>query len=221
MLDSYIKNRGTTKTLTYHDNHSNVNQVNWDADYDGKVANISVDIENNGRQKHYDVRLDNEDLANILNVPSINAPLERRLKRDAKLRTFYHNPNMYRIEIDNLRSPPPLLQAPHLMQKAPQIVNLNEINNTNKSIESLLESIRKPPPRISSPLPNEEYIVPLTINSKPMEKYTLTPKRRHRKIKTHKTHKAYKKIKSHSKTTSISKSRRQKKKSSRLTFPFL
>ena len=83
MQDIYIKNSGITKTLI-HSNNNNKNEINeikWDADYDGNVANISLDFNNNG-MSHYDMKFDNEDLANILNVPTINIPLEKRLKRD-------------------------------------------------------------------------------------------------------------------------------------------
>jgi len=51
---------------------------------------------------------------------------------------------------------------------------------------------------ISSPLSNEEFIVPLTIDKKTIGKYTLTPRRKHKKPKTHITHRVYKKHKSRS-----------------------
>ena len=40
MLDTYIKNRGSTKTIIHDNNKNNVNVIKWDADYDGKEANI-------------------------------------------------------------------------------------------------------------------------------------------------------------------------------------
>jgi len=201
MLDTYIKNRGATKTLIYNNNRNNVNEINWDADYDGEVANISLDLQNNGRQKHYDVTLDNEDLANILNVPSVNMPLDRRLKRDFKKP---YDPNMYKIEFEELKSPP-------LMPIAPQ-------RKSEKTIEELLETVRQTPLHISSPAPNEEFIIPVSLHNNSVDKYTLTPKRRHRKIRSHKIRKVYKKLKSNSKSSSSksssSKSRKYKKKSS-------
>jgi hypothetical protein len=192
MLDTYIKNRGATKTLIYNNNQNDVNEINWDADYDGKVANISLDLQNNGRQKHYDVTLDNEDLANILNVPSVNMPLDRRLKRDFKQP---YDPNMYKIEFEDLKSSP-------LMPLTPQ-------RKSEKSIEELLETIQQEPLHISSPAPNEEFIIPVTLHNN-----SLTTKRRHRKIRSHKIHKVYKKPKSSSSKSSSSKSRKYRKKSS-------
>ena len=190
MLDTYIKNRGTTKTLMYDNNQNTINEINWDADYDGNTANISLDLQNNGKHQHYDIMLDNEDLANILNVPSIQSPLETRLRNDFIKPTVRYNPNIYKIEFENF-TPPPLIPKQY----------------TNK----LLETAGQTPLHISSPLPNEEFIIPLTINKKSSNKYTLTPKRRHRRSKTHKTYKVYKK---HS---SSSKSKRSKKKSSRIS----
>jgi len=207
MLDTYIKNRGATKTLIYNNNHNAVNEINWDADYDGKVANISLDLQNNRRLKHYDIRLNNEDLANILNVPSVNMPLDRRLKRDFKHKSFMHEPNMYKIEFEDFKSPP-------LMPHAPQ-------RKSEKSIEELLETIQQPPLHISSPAPNEEFIIPVTLhnNYNSLDKYTFSPKRQHRKIRSHKIHKVYKKpksssSKSSSSKSSSSKSRKYRKKSS-------
>ena len=60
MQDIYIKNSGITKTLI-HSNNNNKNEINeikWDADYDGNVANISLDFNNNG-MIHYDMKFDN------------------------------------------------------------------------------------------------------------------------------------------------------------------
>lgn len=163
MLNTYIKNHGYI-----HNNNSNhINSLNWDLDYDGNTANISVNTINNGKHKHYDVALDNKDLAHILNINSINKPIDERLLTD-----FYENNSLieepYLIE----------LPSPELKPRQPLFTELID-------------------KRISSPLPNEEFIVPLTIDkdSKKIH-YTLTPKKKHKKHKTHITHRAYKKSKS-------------------------
>jgi len=178
MLDTYIKNRGVTKTIIHDNNHNSINEINWDADYDGNVANISIDLTDNGRHGHYNVTLDNNDLANILNVPSVTLPIDKRLKRDFKQNTFRHDPNLYQVQFDNVKS---------------------------QSIQELLQSEKPTYTHISSPLPNEELIVPLTINEKTIDNYTLTPRRRHRRMKSHKTHRVYKRPKSASKKRTRSK----------------
>ena len=211
MLDTYIKNRGTTKTLIHDNNHNVVNEIDWDVDYDGKTANISLDLQNNGKKKHYDVTLDNKDLANILNVPSVNLPLEKRLRRDFKKPSCRDYSKMYKIEFDDIKSPPLIPIAPHKKNKP--------------SIEELLESINQPANYINSPLPNQELIVPLTIDdNNSQDLYTFTPKKQHKKIRTHKTYKVYKKPKSTPKPkskTATSKHRRNTKKTTSRVFSFL
>ena len=82
MLNTYIKNRGTTQTLVNNNNQKQFNQINWDADYDGQIANISVTSDTDGNKNHFDIKLDNEDLANMLNIPSVSTPIDKRLQMD-------------------------------------------------------------------------------------------------------------------------------------------
>lgn len=170
MLNTYIKNRGTTKTIVHSNNHNHVNQTNWDVDYDGDVANISINTNTDGDQRQFNFTLDNEDLANILNVQSIDVPIDKRLKMDFEYP--YYSPEKTFIEL-----PPPPKMIEHKIPAATI-------------------------PHISSPVTGEELIIPLTIDKKTIDNYTLTPKRRHRKAKTHVTHKVYKKPKTNSKTKS-------------------
>ena len=191
MLNTYIKNRGTTKTILHNNNKNHINQINWDADYDGDVANISINTDNDGIRDHFDIKLDNQDLANILNIQSVNMPIHKRLKNDFKEASYMSEP--YYIE----------LPTPEIQPRTP------------KSVEELLSR------HISSPLQNEELIIPLTIDQKSTDKYTFTPKRRHRKLKTHVSHKAYKKYKSNiqsKKSKSKSKTNSSRKNSSIINF---
>lgn len=176
MLDTYIKNRGISKTIIHNNNHNESSQVKWDADYDGDSANISLDMMDNGLTKHYDIKLTNDDLASILNVPSIETSLDKRLLNDFNRRDI-SKPEMYKIEMDDIQP--------------------NVIPFTRDS--PLLEFIKPPQPNythISSPLPNEEFIIPVKIDNKSMDNYKFTPKRRHKHTRTHKTYQVYKKPKS-------------------------
>jgi len=181
MLNTYIKNRGITKTILHNNNENQVNQINWDADYDGNIANISVNTNTNGKHNHYNITLDNEDLANILNVESVDMPLHKRLKNDFKDTPYI--PKVQYIELPTNTSEP-------------------------KHVEEIFTK------HISSPLPNEELIIPLTINKKTTNKYTLTPKKRHKKLKTHITHRAYKKHKNLKRFKSMSNNHSRKKSAS-------
>ena len=61
MLNTYIKNRGITQTILHENNKNHFNQVNWDADYDGDIANISVNSNIDGKRDRFDISLDNEE----------------------------------------------------------------------------------------------------------------------------------------------------------------
>ena len=199
MLNTYIKNRGHSETIFHNNNKNKFNEIDWEADYDGKTANISVTSDIKGRKRHYDIKLDNDDLANILNVSSVQTPIHKRLEQDFNEPVFRNDPLVYQIELPNFKTP-------HMTPAANYINKLE-----TPSIDELLES-DTPDSYLSSPLPNEELIIPLALDKKTVDKYTLTPKRRHKKIKTHNTYKVYKKRKSpSSKSKSKTKSLRKKR----------
>lgn len=166
MLNTYITNQGMTQTVVHKPNRNYINQTNWDADYDGNVANIYLSTNTDGKTRTMDVRLDNNDLANLLNIQTVNMPIHQRLKMD-----FERPQEPLYIE----------LPTPGLESRSP------------KTVEELIAS--NPSLGISSPLSNEEFIIPVTINRKTADKYTRTTKRQHRRKKTHVTHKYYKKRK--------------------------
>ena len=82
-MTTYIKNKGITQTF-FQDNHHHKksSQIKWDADYNGKHANINVDVQNNGKKNKYRMQLNNKDLAKLLSIPSVNQPLDQRLHND-------------------------------------------------------------------------------------------------------------------------------------------
>jgi len=197
MLNTYIKNRGLTQTIIHKNNQNQFNEINWDADYDGNNANISVTSNKNGRQNNFNISLDNQDLANILNVPSINMPLHKRLQMDFEKPIFKHDPSMYQI------------QLPHANMNKQMLEESSSVKPSVASIEELFHKNH-----LSSPLSNEELIIPLTIDGKSQDNYTFTPKRHHKHKKTHKTYRVYKKIKSDSKKSKSRKSKKSSKTSS-------
>ena len=197
MLNTYIKNRGLSQTIMNNNNHINFNELLWDADYDGNNANINVSSNNNGHKKRYNLNLDNHDLANMLNIPSINMPIHKRLQMDFEQPVFRNEPRVLQIELPKMKTPETLIDN-------------NMVSSFDESpITSLLESA-SPTSYLSSPLPNEELLVPITIDENTLDKYTLTPKRRHRHKKTHKTYKVYKKQTSPKKTSPKHKSPKHK-----------
>lgn len=80
MAKTYVKNIGMTRTFI----NGNINEVDWEADYNGKNANINVYKNNNGVVETNYIKLNNNDLANILNTPSTKGLIHKRLITDFK-----------------------------------------------------------------------------------------------------------------------------------------
>ncbi len=91
--NTYIKTTGSANSFIQQGMHRSINNVNWDVDYDGKHADIDLDVGHNGESTHYKAVLSNEDLANMLNYPSVNMPLEERLHND-----FLVDRRVYKLE---------------------------------------------------------------------------------------------------------------------------
>jgi hypothetical protein len=99
MLNTFIKNRGSSQTITHINNQNQFNETDWDIDYDGNMANISVNTNIDGNNKQYNISLDNDDLASMLNIPSVNMPIDKRLQLDFG----YNNQSTYRKPIKSVK----------------------------------------------------------------------------------------------------------------------
>ena len=82
----YIDNKGITQTKVYDNNNNKINEkdIKWDAKYDGNIADINLEMKNDGEKKKLYMKFNNEDLAEILNVPSVGNDLLKRIKNDYK-----------------------------------------------------------------------------------------------------------------------------------------
>ena len=78
-----IQNKGITQSIV----QNKVNELAWDAQYDGNVANILINSNDNGHKENYQVQLDNVDLTNLLNIPSVNSLIDKRLMSDYRRNT--------------------------------------------------------------------------------------------------------------------------------------
>jgi hypothetical protein len=197
MLDTYIKNRGSTKTIIHNNHHNNVNEMKWNANYDGDIAKVSLDLKNNGKAKHYNIKLDNSDLAKIFNIDSVNLPLDQRLKRDFKKVRMERQPSIYDIYLEDLQ--PQVMEEPLLLNNDTDMMSFidDDLMRTAKPVYSHISS------------PEEELLIPLTIDKDSEKSYVLTPRRHHVKPRTHKTYRVYK----HKKATSSKNSKAKGKKS--------
>jgi hypothetical protein len=82
MSDLYIRSKGATKTLIRSNDRENIKQFDWDADYNGDRANISLDMSEKGDHDHYQIQLSKEDLDKLFTVPPVNQPIHQRLQND-------------------------------------------------------------------------------------------------------------------------------------------
>lgn len=79
-----IINTGTTTTII---DNKKVNEITWDAHYDGKIADINLDLSNPGQKEHISMKLTNEDIMRLLDKPTINQSLDERLIKDFSLQS--------------------------------------------------------------------------------------------------------------------------------------
>jgi hypothetical protein len=189
MLNTYIQNRGQTQTILHNNRRSRVNEIKWDANYDGETANISVSSNTDGAKRHYEVKLDNRDLETMLNIPSVDMPLHNRLQQDFVDSAFRYEPVIYQIEL-------------------PQGDSKSMYNVSSTPGDNFIQSAARDS-YLSSPLPNEELIIPLTVDGKRRKRHTLTSKKGRVHRKSHKTYRVYKRPKSRqtSRTTVRSRSK--------------
>jgi hypothetical protein len=81
-MSSYIQNYGFTKTLI-QDNKNNLdNEIQWQANYDGKIANIDLNVNNNGNREFVSMQLNNNDLNQLFGIQPVEVSLEKRLMND-------------------------------------------------------------------------------------------------------------------------------------------
>ena len=154
-----IQNKGMSQTISSVNGKQHMDEITWDAEFDGKNADVSFDLMKDGKTGHFNVQLDNNALAKMLNIKTVNKPIERRLlstfgKSGAKSRKKRIPLEQMIIEFDD--PPYPLLgkveQNPMLLEA--QIEAPIEVPN---QLSQLLEQLT----HISSPFANEKIVVPV------------------------------------------------------------
>jgi hypothetical protein len=82
-MPSYIQNYGFTKTQFQDDDNNEFNNmVKWEGEYDGKLANINLDINDNGKRQLVSMELNNDDIRNMFGIQPVKGSLEKRLAKD-------------------------------------------------------------------------------------------------------------------------------------------
>ena len=123
LADTFVQNNGITETMISNNNNQvKMNRTKWEADYDGNNANILIDSNTDGKHKVVNIELDNRDLANLLSIPSVNSPIDKRLTQDfcrkqKRDKILNRTPTPYIVEIDDLQ--PENVQMPHTHISSP------------------------------------------------------------------------------------------------------
>ena len=203
MLNTYIKNVGSSQTTIGNRCQNHMEKVDWNADYDGNKAKIFIKKNIDGNKQKYHFTLDNADLANLLNINSVNMPIHKRLKTDFKKPIFIHEPNLYRIELPTPELVPRISSD---FSDSSDFSESSDFSNFSESPDSLSDSLSdssiskliksSPNSFLSSPSSDEEFIVPVTLKPRSYKKYTFTPKKRNLTLKTHKTYRVFRRPKS-------------------------
>jgi hypothetical protein len=141
-MDAYIQNKGIMKTLVHNQGHNSISKVGWNANYDGNLANISLGINHDGKIDQYQIQLDNEDLEQLLSVPSVNRPLDQRLTHD--------------FDFDFAK------------KKEPIFITFEKPRNMTRS----KRSSEKKYTHLSSPRTREQLIIPLAVKKKTPKRRT-------------------------------------------------
>ena len=81
-MSSYIQNYGFTKSYIQDDNKHNIKEIKWNGNYDGNIANIDLNINDNGLREFVSMKLTNEDLSDIFGIQPIDMSIEKRLLND-------------------------------------------------------------------------------------------------------------------------------------------
>jgi len=200
MLDTFIKNKGITKTIIHNNNKNYYNEVNWDADYDGENANISLDIDDNGNKQRMEMTMNNNQLIELLNIPSENTMLDERLYND-----FLSNDPKHEYEM--IEIPKSILDNNLSFTKDSLEKYKKKVHFENDNIDNNFHT------HISSPVSQEEIIFPLIMNETKTRKHRL-----HKKSKPRGTHKIYRKIRHHSPSHKKTSKKHKQRVYSRRTF---
>jgi len=89
-----IDNTGLTKVIYTEGNKSPKKTIfKWDGKYDGKNANIHMNLNVDGKKTHSDLKLTNNDLMKILSANVVDKPIDKRLELlDEPISNMYASP---------------------------------------------------------------------------------------------------------------------------------
>ena len=152
-----LKNTGKTKTFISNNNNNYVNEIKWKADYDCETANLLIDLNDNGMREHLKVKMNNEELFDLLNTIPVNIPIDTRLKNDFLQhcnKTLIPTPNKIQLKPNKIQPATVRFQT---LQKLSNPTTKTKRTTKTKTIK------HKIPTKKSTHKP--KHVLPKTINS--------------------------------------------------------
>ena len=170
-MKTYIENKGITKTIITNNGEREENIIKWNADYDGNYADIKLNVSNNCKKNKVHLRLNNNDLSNILGIHSIEMPIEERLERDFLSVNTYKPKILYKPKGYLYRTHIPKMY--HNKRYMEPTYKLNEMNISPINIDERIS------PELISSIPNLTPESLIMSKSIPLNKFKKTKKIKH------------------------------------------
>ena len=140
MKSNFAISSGSAQSVTINNGKAKTNGLKWDANYNGEVANVDLNLNENGREQHYKVEMTNEELEKIANMfatRSNDEIIDKRLLADFNENNM--KPQMI-LEINDINS--------YRQPRRPRLEMQNPVSSSNYLTH------------ISSPTSFEDLIIP-------------------------------------------------------------
>jgi hypothetical protein len=186
----FINESGMNHVYLNINGKSKFKNIDWNADYNGKNANIFLNSNDNGNEKKYKFMLNNDDLVKMLNIDTSGMSIDKRLNRDFK--------NMHLLD-NTINDKPMIIEFPNYTPYEDTNIIKNSLNQQLHQ-EKQEEDIKK--------LQDLELYLPIIVKKRKTKRIPILKKRQTRisrrslrksssiKPKSHKIYKIYKNSKS-------------------------
>lgn len=156
MDNVFIKSSGFTQTQV----NDNVSATSWNANYDGNDAKLSMNINDNGSNEHIKVRMNNEDLMKLFNFPTIQGPIDKRLRE-----TFLRKPMVYALCNNNSSAQRPYLNVDNEDADINASIDITDPDDTLFTPEDDDDELKESFTLEEEPILNKQSSLPLKIQT--------------------------------------------------------
>ena len=104
----YIQTLGTSETNMDVNSKKSQSKLKWLGDYDGEIAKLQVDVNNDNNRKVYKFEMNNEQLSHLLGMPPVDMPLDKRLEMNFLGQEPVRNNKDLMLELSNKKNEIPI-----------------------------------------------------------------------------------------------------------------